>query len=83
MYKVKKEGGAIVQPLAFEYPKDDNAFNNMDSTFMLGDAIYVTPALLNSSDNYDAYFPKGNWVNLFDLSNIIKSEGAKVSLKPQ
>jgi alpha-glucosidase (family GH31 glycosyl hydrolase) len=55
----------------------------MESTFMLGDAIYVTPALLNSSDNYDAYFPKGNWVDLFNLSNIIKSEGAKISLKPQ
>jgi alpha-glucosidase (family GH31 glycosyl hydrolase) len=38
---------------------------------MLGDAIYVAPALTNSSDNYNAYFPSGKWVNLFNPGDII------------
>jgi alpha-glucosidase (family GH31 glycosyl hydrolase) len=45
MYQVFREGGALVKPLFFDYPTDDEAFENIDNTFMLGDALKVSPVL--------------------------------------
>lgn len=45
MYQVYREGGALVRPLFFDYPNDDQCFNDASRTFMLGDAIKVSPIL--------------------------------------
>lgn len=45
MYKVYLYGGSLIRPLFFDYPTDDNCFNNIEDTYMLGDAIKVSPVL--------------------------------------
>jgi alpha-glucosidase (family GH31 glycosyl hydrolase) len=79
MYKSYKYGDAVVRPLFFEYPTDDQAFINIESSFFLGDSIYVTPSL-STDPTYTAYFPIGNWVNVIDLTTITNTVGANVTL---
>jgi alpha-glucosidase (family GH31 glycosyl hydrolase) len=45
MYSVYRDGGALVKPLFFDYPTDDNCFTKIEDTFMLGDSIKVSPVL--------------------------------------
>jgi alpha-glucosidase (family GH31 glycosyl hydrolase) len=48
-------GGAVVRPLFFDYPNDDNTFNNVESTYMLGDSIKVSPILVPGMKDGDLY----------------------------
>lgn len=34
-----------MRPLFFDNPGDDNAFNNIEDTFMIGDALKISPCL--------------------------------------
>jgi alpha-glucosidase (family GH31 glycosyl hydrolase) len=53
MYSVFREGGALIRPLFFDYPTDDKTFDNVDNTFMLGNALKVSPVLdKNVTGNY-------------------------------
>lgn len=65
MYKVYLYGGSLVKPLFFDYPEDDNCFNNTEDTFMLGDSIKVSPVLdPNVTGEFSSYFPNGTWADL-------------------
>lgn len=68
MYQVFREGGPLVRPLFFDYPTDEETFKNVDNTFMLGDALKISPVLTNNdAQKFETYFPEGKW---FDLNNI-------------
>jgi alpha-glucosidase (family GH31 glycosyl hydrolase) len=45
--KVHKEGGTCFDPLMFHYPHDKNVFdvNQTEHTFIVGDALKITPVL--------------------------------------
>jgi len=45
MFEYSINGGALVRPLFYDYPKDEATYATVDNTFMLGDAIKVTPVL--------------------------------------
>jgi alpha-glucosidase len=45
LYYVYRYGGAMVKPHFYDFPEDDNAFNDPDHTYMLGDSIKVSPIL--------------------------------------
>lgn len=50
----------------------------MQSTYLLGDAVKVTPALeagKQDGDSFNAYFPEGVWVNLYTPAQIINGKG--------
>ena len=67
MYSVFRLGGSLVKPLFFDYPNDPETFNNNDITFMLGDALKISPVLaegMSPGDNFTSYFPAGMWYNL-------------------
>jgi alpha-glucosidase (family GH31 glycosyl hydrolase) len=68
MFAANYTGGQLVYPLLYDYPEDDMALDNIEQTFMLGEAIKVSPVLAakqNESDTkFDAYFPQGVWRNL-------------------
>jgi alpha-glucosidase (family GH31 glycosyl hydrolase) len=76
MYQVFREGGALVRPLFFDYPTDDQAFDNVDNNFMLGDALKVSPVLDQGvTGPYQSYFPAGQW---FDLNNMLSTNGSNI-----
>ncbi len=81
LYSAYRMGGAVVRPLFFDYPNDDNTFNNVESTYMLGDSIKVSPILvpgMKDGDLYQAYFPQGVWYSLNEPYNKIVSQGQNI-----
>lgn len=79
MYLAHTQGGSLVQPLFFLYPKDDMCFTTdvIHQTFMLGSAVKVTPLLESKADgqSFQAYFPEGLWVNLYQPQYTISKAG--------
>lgn len=68
MYMVYREGGQLVKPMFFDYPEDSKTYNDIESTFMIGEALKVSPVLKAKTDKYDVYFPAGTWADLNDHS---------------
>jgi len=49
MYMTHTNGGSLSHPLFFDFPADDGSFSDaaISQTFMLGDAVKVSPVLSN------------------------------------
>jgi alpha-glucosidase len=77
LLRVHKEGGTCFDPLMFHYPQDDNNFNvtGTEHTFLVGDAIKVSPVLEANATMITSYFPNGFWVNLNDYSKVVNASG--------
>jgi alpha-glucosidase (family GH31 glycosyl hydrolase) len=76
-------GGAVVRPLFFDYPLDDNCYTaDSESTYMLGSALKVSPVLtkgLVEGDNIFSYFPAGSWADL-NTKKPFTSIGAQMEI---
>ena len=50
---------------------------------MFAGSIKVSPIMnaTNNSPNFQSYFPKGNWVNLADWSEVITGQDSVATLK--
>lgn len=59
-FKAYQTGSLVVKPLFFEFPKDHRTYS-IESQYMLGPALLVSPALEESRNVIMAYFPKGKW----------------------
>jgi len=54
----------------FHYPDLDEVFNRTEHSFIVGDAIKVTPVLTPKAEYVESYFPMGNWTNLRDYKVV-------------
>jgi alpha-glucosidase (family GH31 glycosyl hydrolase) len=45
LYYAYRVGAAVVKPMFYDYPEDNQAFNSPEQTYMLGDSIKVSPVL--------------------------------------
>ncbi len=75
LLRVHKEGGTCFDPLMFHYPQDDNNFDKdkTEHTFIVGDAIKVSPVLEPNATMINSYFPNGYWVDLNDYSKVVNA----------
>ena len=88
LYLAHTVGGSLVRPLFFDFPTDENSFWDavQSTTYMLGQALKVSPVLTagkKDGDQYQAYFPGGQrWVHVYNPSQIIDTTagGKNVSL---
>jgi len=73
LFRMHDEGYTCYDPLFFHYPNIDQSKVNTEHTFIVADALKVSPVLekLEDGAKYKSYFPNGKWVNLKDLSDVL------------
>ncbi|XP_024517858.1 alpha-xylosidase 1-like [Selaginella moellendorffii] len=74
-YEACSKGSPVARPVFFAFPKDPAALG-VETQFMLGSSILVSPVLVEGARDLQAYFPKGNWYSLFNYSQVILSPGS-------
>jgi alpha-glucosidase/alpha-D-xyloside xylohydrolase len=77
-YEAHISGYPIARALFFVFP-DDPVTLDVNYQFLIGDSILVSPVVTSNVTSVTAYFPKGTWYNLFDLSRI-DSHGSWIKL---
>ena len=72
LFTASVEGGSCFEPLLFHYPENDEVFDSgkTESSFIVGDALKVTPVLEPNVTTVKSFFPAGSWVNMRDYSVI-------------
>lgn len=80
MFAVNYTGGQLVYPLLYDFPEDDEALNNIEDTYMLGDSMKISPRINPKNENnnmttFKSYFPQGVWR---DLNNWTQSVNASM-----
>lgn len=82
MFATNYTGGQVVYPLLYDFPEDDMCLDNIESTFMLGDSVKVSPLLESKAENettFQSYFPQGMWRDLNDWTKVVDTmDGGKM-----
>jgi alpha-glucosidase (family GH31 glycosyl hydrolase) len=53
--------GAFFKPIFFEYYSDKKAYEKIDESIMIGDALIIYPLFTDKTFDIYVYFPKGEW----------------------
>ncbi|EGG17368.1 hypothetical protein DFA_08363 [Cavenderia fasciculata] len=57
-------GSPVIRPLWMEYPLDSDTYN-LDTQFLVGGHLLVSPVLQEGATTVQAYFPQDSWFDYF------------------
>jgi len=87
LFDASDSGRTCFDPLLFHYPTLEKAYENIESTFMVGDSIKVSPVLESfagkNATTFKSFFPPGKWVDMdtFEVLDVTDEEGEMVDLQ--
>jgi alpha-glucosidase (family GH31 glycosyl hydrolase) len=65
------ENSSCFDPLFFHYPHIDEAFTDIEHTFIAQDSLKVSPCLEPDVTEYLSYFPNGEWVSMKNMTDVM------------
>ena len=77
-YKANSQGSTVARSLVFEFPKDRNTYN-IQTQFLWGPALLISPVLVQSSTEVNAYFPDDLWYDFY-TGNALSARGQSITL---
>lgn len=73
LFEASTSGRTCIDPLLFHYPEDDEVYTNIEHTFLVGDALKVSPVLSPFVKEIKSYFPAGgDWVSMQNYTDVVK-----------
>ncbi|XP_035695531.1 lysosomal alpha-glucosidase-like [Branchiostoma floridae] len=69
-HRASKMGEAVARPLFFQYPTDSNTWG-VDTQFLWGDSLMVTPVLEQGATKVTAYFPNDTWYDFYSGRPVV------------
>lgn len=82
--KVHLKGGVFIKPMFFEYPTDHLVHRDYENTFLVGNALKVSPVIDENTPDYrPVYFPAGTWVELTNFSRILNAPKENFQFLPK
>ena len=69
LYYASKTGEAVVKPLWFLWPGDENTYK-VETQFMLGDGLLVNPVVEDDSQSVSFYLPQGIWYDFWSHKRV-------------
>lgn len=90
LFETSDSGGTCLDPLQFRYPIPDAAWTSASlpdftNSYLFAGSLLVSP-IMNATagaTTFQAYFPKGSWVNMANFSDVVQGNDAMTTLNVQ
>jgi alpha-glucosidase (family GH31 glycosyl hydrolase) len=75
LFEASDTGTSCFDPLLYHYPNIDDVYLDIGHTFIVADAIKVSPVLSVGISAFRSYFPNdknGTWVSLTRMTDYVR-----------